>query len=85
MDKYLSQKAPQIKKFYPEICTIKTNINILYVHIMVSMPPIIAVKHMAGVIKKNKKRKYYPFPNIIFWRVKGICTGRKLCIYGWNP
>ena len=75
MGEYLKRKVLQIKKFHPEIDIIKVNTDIDHMHIMVSIPPKMAVSSVVRIIKANTgkaMRKRFPFLNKVYWGVEGI-------------
>ena len=56
-------------------------------HIMVSIPPKMAVSSVVRIIKANtgySMRKHFPFLNKVYWGVEGIWPGRLLCVNDWN-
>ncbi len=75
--KYLKRKVQQIKKFHPEIDIIKVNTDIGYMHIMVSIPPKMAVSSVVRIIKANTGkaiRKHFPFLDKVYWGLTYIGT-----------
>ncbi len=56
-------------------------------HIMVSIPPKMAVSSVVRIIKANTGKaigKHFPFLDKVYWGVEGIWPDRLLCINDWN-
>ena len=53
---YLEETLKKIKDFYPEIDIVEINHDIDHIHILVSIPPKLAVGKVVGIVKANTAR-----------------------------
>jgi len=53
---YLEETLKKIKDFYPEIEILEVNHDLDHIHILVSIPPKLAVGKVIGIIKANTAR-----------------------------
>jgi len=75
MVEYPKRKILQIGKFHPDIEILEVNTDIDHMHILVVIPPKMAVSHVVGVIKANTgkaMRAKFPFLDKVYWGVDGI-------------
>ena len=72
---YLLELFKRIPRFYPEIQFIEVNGEADHVHLLVSIPPKLAVGKAVNVIKSNtarELRKKFPFLDKVYWDSVGI-------------
>ena len=72
---YLEGVLKQIKDHYPEIEILSINHDLDHIHILVSIPPKLAVGKVVGIIKANTARmlkKKFEFLRKAYWGNDGI-------------
>ena len=75
MEDYLKRKVRQVSKFHPEIEILEINTDVDHMHLMVSIPPKIAVSSVVKAIKSNTgnaMRKRFPFLDKVYWGVSAF-------------
>jgi putative transposase len=72
---YLVEKLKGVSKLYPDLAIIEANTDKDHIHIMMSIPPKIAVSKVINIIKSNTgraMRNKFPFLNKVYWDEDGI-------------
>ena len=72
---YLLELLKKVPRFYPEIQFIRVNGEADHIHILLSIPPKMAVGKAVNVIKSNtarELRKKFPFLDKVYWDVVGV-------------
>lgn len=72
---YLEEVLKGIKHYYPEIDILKINHDLDHIHILVSIPPKLAVGKVVGIIKANTARmlkQKFEFLKKAYWGNDGI-------------
>jgi len=75
MGEYLKRKILQIGKFHPDIEILEVNTDIDHMHVLVVIPPKMAVSQVVGMIKANTgkaMRIKFPFLDKVYCGVDGI-------------
>lgn len=72
---YLFELLKCVPRYYPEIRFIEVNGEVDHLHLLVSIPPKIAVSQAVNIIKVNtarEMRKKFPFLDRVYWGNSGI-------------
>ncbi len=72
---YFSKKLAEITEHYPWIQFRAVNHDKDHVHLLVSIPPTIAVGKVVGIIKQNTSRELkqkFPFLRKVYWGTDAI-------------
>ena len=72
---YLELKLTEIRKFYPEIEFKEVNHDKDHLHVLVSIPPTIAVGKVVGIIKQNTARELkqkFSFIKEAYWGTDSV-------------
>ena len=75
VDKYLKSKLGEVSEYYPDLKILEANTDEDHVHLLVSIPPRMAVSHAVRIIKANTGRALrmkFPFLQKLYWGVPGI-------------
>ena len=75
MGEYLKKKIYQIGRFVPEVEIYEVNTDKDHMHILMSVPPKIAVSEIVKKIKANTgrvMRARFPFLDKVYWGTEGI-------------
>lgn len=75
---YVRECLKRMVEHYPEIEIIKMNHDKDHVHMLVSIPPKMAVGKVVGIIKSNTARdmkKKFPFLRGVYWGTESIWSG----------
>jgi putative transposase len=75
MGEYLKRKILQVGKFHPEIEIIEVNVDADHIHLLMAVPPKMAVSQAVGMIKANTgaaMRQRFPFLDKVYWGTEGI-------------
>jgi len=85
---YLERKVRQIQRFHPEIEIMEVTTDLDHMHLLVSIPPKIAVSQVVNMIKVNtakSMRMKFPFLDKVYWGIEGIwSTGYCVSTAGLN-
>lgn len=72
---YIKIKLAEVTEHYPQIRIIKTNHDKDHLHLLVSIPPTMAVGKVVGIIKTNTARNIkqkFPFIKQLYWGTDAI-------------
>lgn len=72
---YFEAKLQEVRKHYPEIELLEVNHDDDHVHLLLSIPPKMAVGSVVRIIKANTSRgmkKKFPFLKDLYWGTDGI-------------
>ena len=75
MGTFLTIKVKEIEKSYPDLAVLEANVDSDHVHILISIPPKVAVSKVVNIIKSNtgrSMRKKFPFLDKVYWDEDGI-------------
>jgi len=75
MGQYLKYKILQVGRFHPEIEIIEVNTDLDHIHLLLAIPPKMAVGQAIGMIKANTgaaMKKKFPFLDRVYWGTEGI-------------
>jgi len=75
VDKYLKSKLREVSEYYPDLKILEANTDEDHVHLLVSMPPRMAVSQAVRIIKANTGRalrRKFPVLQKLSWGVPGI-------------
>ena len=75
MEEYLKKRIKDVTKYYPEIQILEANTDKDHMHVLVSIPPKMAVSFAVNIIKSNTgrdMRKKFPFLDKVYWGDDGI-------------
>ncbi|QQR54407.1 IS200/IS605 family transposase [Candidatus Peregrinibacteria bacterium] len=67
---FLQEVMKDIPKYYPELVVKEVNTDLDHVHILISIPPQIAVGEVVRIIKANTARELnikFPFLRKVYW------------------
>ena len=88
MGKYLKMVLRKIVRYYPEIEIIEVNTDADHMHLLVSIPPKMAISQVVNLIKSNTgraMRKKYEFLKYVYFGRGGIwSTGYFVSTVGIN-
>ncbi|QQR54355.1 IS200/IS605 family transposase [Candidatus Peregrinibacteria bacterium] len=72
---FLQEVMKDIPKYYPELVVKEVNTDLDHVHILISIPPQIAVGEVVRIIKANTARELnikFPFLRKVYWGTRSI-------------
>jgi len=72
---YFNNKLAEITEHYPVIRFKEVNHDKDHIHLLVSIPPIIAVGKVVGIIKQNTSREFkqkFPFVKQVYYGIDSI-------------
>ena len=72
---YFRVKLTEVRKYYPVMEVREVNHDEDHVHLLLSIPPTMAVGRVVNLIKSNtgkKIRDKFPFVKQAYWGIKGI-------------
>ena len=72
---YLEQVLKKIKQYYPQVDILEINHDVDHIHILISIPPKLAVGKVVGIIKANTARMLkikFGFIKDAYWGNDGI-------------
>ena len=72
---YLKVKLQEVNEYYPDLEILEVNTDEDHVHLLVSIPPKMAVSQAVRIIKSNTGRalrRKFPFLQKLYWGVPGI-------------
>ena len=72
---FLQEVMKDISKHYPELIVKEVNTDLDHVHILISIPPQIAVGEVVRIIKANTARELnlkFPFLRKVYWGTRSI-------------
>ena len=75
LGKYLQAKMLDITKYYPDIQILEAKTDEDHMHMLVSIPPKMAVSRAVNIIKSNTgraMRQKFPFLDKVYWGTEGI-------------
>jgi putative transposase len=72
---YFEKKLAEIAEHYPLIKIMTVNHDKDHIHLLVSIPPTIAVGKVVGIIKQNTSRELkqkFPFLKQVYWGTEAV-------------
>ena len=75
MEEYLKIKVREVSRHYPEIVFLAVNTDQDHLHMLLSIPPKVAVSQAVSLIKANTgraMRRKFPFLDKVYWGTEGI-------------
>ena len=75
MEEYLKIKVREVSKYHPEIVFLAVNTELDHLHMLISIPPKIAVSQAVSLVKANTgraMRRKFPFLDKVYWGTEGI-------------
>ena len=85
---YLIKLLKRVPRYYPEIKLIEINGEVDHLHLLISIPPKMAVSSVVNIIKSNtarEMRKKFDFLDKVYWGNNGIwSTGYFVSTIGVN-
>ena len=72
---YLKVKLQEVKEYYPDLEILEAKTDEDHVHLLVSIPPKMAVSQAVRIIKANTGRalrRKFPFLQKLYWGVPGV-------------
>ena len=72
---FLKITLREMSRYYPDIQILEVNTDEDHVHLLVSIPPTMAVSHAIRLIKANTGRalrEKFPFLQKVYWGVPGV-------------
>jgi len=73
---YLKEIIQRVRDYYPYLVILKINSDKDHVHILISIPPKVAVSRAINIIKSNTstamKKKFPEFFKKVYWGTDGI-------------
>ena len=72
---FMLERLKELVDHYPEIDIMEVNHDVDHIHMLVSIPPKLAVGRVVGIIKANTSRRLkqkFPFLKEVYWGTDGI-------------